>query len=140
MSIFCTGTKITKLEKEKKIFENKAPSIVKNNEAIHFGQGNLIRWSRLFYNTSARAQQHQCDTSGTSLTRVRHEPHECDKSATRVKNFDFGNGMSENNFHTPIVSYMTNERLPAEFTFEKLRYAGQLLLKLRAVKRATSFH
>ena len=37
--------------------------------------------SSLIYNTSARHEQHECDTSETWATRVRHK---CDTSATRT--------------------------------------------------------
>ena len=53
--------------------------------------------SSLSYNTSARHGRHECDTNGTS--------------ATRVRNFDFDNGKSENIFSHPYISYMENERL-----------------------------
>ena len=43
-----------------------------------------ISGSSLFYKTSARHEQHECDTNDTSATRVRRERHECDTSATRV--------------------------------------------------------
>ena len=41
-------------------------------------------------------------------------PYTSDKSATRVKNFDFDNGTSENIFSHLNISYMTNEKLQGE--------------------------
>ena len=40
--------------------------------------------SSLIYNTSAKHEQYECDTSATLATRVRHEQHEFNTSATRV--------------------------------------------------------
>ena len=54
----------------------------------------------LFYNTSARHEQHECNTNDTS--------------ETRVKNFDFDNNTSENVFSYPYISYMVNKRLQGE--------------------------
>ena len=41
-------------------------------------------------------------------------PYTSDKSATRVKNFDFDNGTSENIVSHPNISYMANEKLQRE--------------------------
>ena len=41
-------------------------------------------------------------------------PYTSDMSATRVKNFDFDNGTSENIFSHPNISYMANEKLQGE--------------------------
>ena len=38
--------------------------------------------------------------------------------ATRVKNFDFVKGTSENIFSHPYVNYIANERLQAEQKFD----------------------
>ena len=54
--------------------------------------------------------RHKCGTSATQTTRVRHECYMND-SATRVKNFDFDNGMIENIFSHSYISYMVKERL-----------------------------
>ena len=40
--------------------------------------------SSLIYNTSARHEQHECETSDGNVTRVRHERQECETSATRT--------------------------------------------------------
>ena len=45
--------------------------------------------SSLFYNTSARHEQHKCETSNKSVTRVKQKQHEYDTNDTiarRVKN------------------------------------------------------
>ena len=54
----------------------------------------------LFYNTSARHDQHERDTSATQTT--------------QVKIFDFDKDTSENIFSHPYISYMTNEILRGE--------------------------
>ena len=103
----------------------------------------LKRWSILFYNTSARHEQHECnmkherhecDTNDTSATQARHERHKCNTSATRAtrvwhqcytndtsvtrrRNFDFDNATSENIFSHPYISYLLNERLQGEEQF-----------------------
>ena len=76
--------------------------------------------SSLIYNTSARHERHECDTSDTSktgATRVRHECHTNDTSATRVKNFDFDNDSSKNIFSHSYIYYMAGERLQGEEQF-----------------------
>ena len=84
--------------------------------------------SSLIYNTSARHERHECDTSATLVTRVRHEcdtsatrvlyeRHECDTSATLVKIFDFDNGTSKNIFSHPYIYYIASERLQGEEQF-----------------------
>ena len=44
----------------------------------------LFKRFNLFYNTTARNERHECDTSATRATRVRHERYMNDTSATRV--------------------------------------------------------
>ena len=44
----------------------------------------LITWYSLFYNTSARHERHECDTTDTSAARVRREQHVYNTSATRT--------------------------------------------------------
>ena len=44
----------------------------------------LFKRFSLFYNTTARNERHECDTSATRATRVRHECYMNDTSATRV--------------------------------------------------------
>ena len=66
---------------------------------------NAIFGSSLIYNTSAR-----------------HERHECDTSATRVKNFDFDNDTGKNIFSHPYIYYMTSERLQGEKQFHIKNY------------------
>ena len=81
--------------------------------------------SSLIYNTCARHERHECDTSDTNVTRVQHYPHEWDTSATpvqhecytndtsaiQVKNLDFDNSTSKNIFSHPYIYYMASERL-----------------------------
>ena len=43
-----------------------------------------IKRKYIQYNTSARHERHECDTSATGATRVLHERHECNTSATRT--------------------------------------------------------
>ena len=67
-------------------------------------------WSKgscLFYNTSARLDWHECDTSATQ----RHES---------LKNFDLNNDTSENVLSYPYISYMANERLQGEEKIKKI--------------------
>ena len=81
--------------------------------------------SSLIYNTSARHERHECDTSytnttlasDTSATRVRHECYTNDTSATQVKNFDFDNDMNKNIFSHSYIYYMASERLQGEEQF-----------------------
>ena len=46
---------------------------------------------------------------------------------TRVKNFDFGNAMSENMFSHPYISYIANERLQGEEQFPSKNYISEML-------------
>ena len=78
--------------------------------------------SSLFYNTSARHDQHKCNTTAT---RVRHRRHECDTNsmiATQVKNFDFDNDTSEIIFSHPYINYIVNERLQGDKRFHSKNY------------------
>ena len=60
--------------------------------------------------------------SETGATQVQHGCNTNDTSATRVENFDFNNGTSENIFSHPYISYMTNERLQREEQFHSKNY------------------
>ena len=87
--------------------------------------------SSLIYNTSARHERHECDTSNISETRVRHKcdtsatrttrlRHKCytnETSVTRVKQFDFDSGTSKNILLHPYIYYMANDRLQGEKQF-----------------------
>ena len=53
---------------------------------------------------------------------MRHKCYTYNTSASRVKNLDFGNDMSENIFSHSYVSYMTNERLQEEKKFDSKNY------------------
>ena len=44
----------------------------------------VIFRSSLIYNTSARHEQHECNTCNTTTTRVQHQQHECNKSETQA--------------------------------------------------------
>ena len=69
--------------------------------------------------------QHECNTSNTSVTRVRHEQHECytnNTSALRVKNFDFNNDTGKNIFWYPYIFFMANEGLQGEEEFYTKNY------------------
>ena len=50
------------------------------------------------------------DTNVTQVTPVRNECNINITIVTRVKNFDFDNGTSENKFSHPYIKYMVNER------------------------------
>ena len=94
--------------------------------------------SSLIYNTSARLERHECNTSDTNATRVRHQRHEykrllltirvrhnCytnDKSSTRVKIFGFDNDTSKNIFSYHYIYYMASERLQGEEQFHSKNY------------------
>ena len=73
--------------------------------------------SSLIYNTSARHERHQCDTSDTSATQATRVQQKCDTSGTQVKNFDFDNDTSKNIFSHPYIYYMASERLQGEEQF-----------------------
>ena len=83
----------------------------------------------LIYNTSARHEQHEWDTSDTSATWMLHKTkrvwHECytnDTSATRLKNVDFDNDPSENMFLYSFIYYIVRERLQREEQFHSKNY------------------
>ena len=78
--------------------------------------------SSLIYNTSARHERHECDTSATRATPVRHECYTNDTSATRVKSFDFDSDMSKNIFLHPYIYYVASERLQGEEQFHSKNY------------------
>ena len=98
---------------------------VNNNNIV-----SVLNRSSLF---CIKHERHECDTSNTNVTRVRHKRHEgktsdtSDMSATRVLHeqhkcdmsatFDFDNNTSENIFPHPYVNYMGNERLQGEEQF-----------------------
>ena len=90
----------------------------------------------LIYNTSARHEgherntsdtnasrglhyQHEWDTSDTSATQMWHKCYTNDTSATRVKNFDFDKDTSKNMFSHSYSYFMASERLQEE---EKLHF------------------
>ena len=62
-------------------------------------------WSSLIYNTSARHERHEFNTSAERATRVQHECHTNGTCTTLVKNFDFDNDTSENIFWNPCIYY-----------------------------------
>ena len=75
--------------------------------------------------TLATQIQHECDTSDTSATRVRHEQHECymnETSATGAKNFDFDNDTGKNIFSHTYIYYMASKRLQGEEQFHTKNY------------------
>ena len=103
----------------------------------------LETWSSLIYNTSARHERHECDTSDTnaslatrvqrkwdtsdtSAVQVRHECFTKNTSARRVKNFDFDNNTSKNIFSHHYIYYMASKRLKAEVQF----HSTNLLLEM----------
>ena len=53
---------------------------------------------------------------------MRHDYYINTTSATRVKNFDFDNGTSENIFSHPYIIYIANERLQGEKQFHSKNY------------------
>ena len=74
-----------------------------------------MRKSSPIYNTSDRHEQHECHTSVTQATRVRHERDTSHTPAS--ENFDFDNDMSGNIFSHSYIYYMANERLQGETQF-----------------------
>ena len=99
--------------------------------------------SSLFYNTSARHEQHKCDTSNTNATQARHERRECSTSAilarrvryewdtsatqkTRVRNeweiVILINDTSENLFSHIYISYVANEILQGKEQFHSKNF------------------
>ena len=87
--------------------------------------------SSLIYNTSARYERHECQTSDTSGTRVRHERHECntqvqhkgctnDTSATRVLHERHGCDTNEKNLILIITQINTYFQIPL-FTIWQLK-------------------
>ena len=67
-----------------------------------------ILGSTLNYNTSARHERHEWDTSNTS--------------AAQAKNFDFDNDTGKNMFSHPYIYYMASERLQGEEQFHSKNY------------------
>ena len=91
----------------------------------HWNPSNLLidlDKSSLFHNTSARYEQHECNTNDTVATRVLHERHEWDTSVTQAKNFDFDNDASESMLSHYYISYITNEKLQGEEQFHSKNY------------------
>ena len=86
--------------------------------------------SSLIYNTSARHERHECDTSDTSATQVRYECYTNDTSATRVKKFDFDNCMSKNKFSHSYIYYMASERLQGEEQFHSKYFLWKCLIPM----------
>ena len=92
--------------------------------------------SSLIYNTSAKHERQECDTSNTNATRVQHEWDTSDTSATRVlyecytndastkrvKYFDFDNSTGKNIFSQPYIYYMASERVKGEEQFHAQNY------------------
>ena len=92
--------------------------------------------SSLIYNTNARHERHdcntsetratrishKCDTSATLATRVRQECYTNDTGETRVKNVDFDNETSKNIFSHAYISYIASERLQGEEQFHSLAF------------------
>ena len=114
-----------------------------------FSEGDLFDGSShaaissLIYNTSARHERHECNTSDTSETRAMRVQHKCntsatratrvwhecytnDTSATRVKNFDFDSDTSKNMFLHPYIYYMARERLRGEENFHSKNYLSEM--------------
>ena len=58
---------------------------------------------------------------------MRHECYTNNTNPTRVKNFDFDNGTSENIFSHPYISYTANERLQGEKQFHSKNYLLEML-------------
>ena len=103
--------------------------------------------SNLIYNTSDRHERHECNTSATLATRVRHE---CDKSdivrykcctndtsATRVENFDFYNDTGKNIFSHPYICCMASERLQGEEQIHSKNYLLEMS-PFHAFKKSTT--
>ena len=70
---------------------------------------NISIGSSLIYNTSARQERHECDTSDTGDTRATQVRYECytnDTSATTVKNLILIATSSKNIFLHPSIYYM----------------------------------
>ena len=91
------------------------------------GQG-MVSPPHFTYNSQdecqARATQVQpeCNTTDTSVTRVRHKRYTNGTNATQEKNFEFDNETSKNIFSHPYISYMANERLQGEEQFHSKIY------------------
>ena len=101
--------------------------------------------SSLIYNTSARYERHECQTSETWTTRVQHtsatqglhERHKCDTSATRTtrvrhewKKLDFDNYTNKHIFSDSIIYYMAIERLQEEEQFHSKYYLWECLIPM----------
>ena len=87
--------------------------------------------SSLFYNTSARHEQHKCDTNDTSATQARHERRECSTSATLVRRVRYECDASatqktrvrnEWEIVTAVISYVANEILQGEEQFHSKNF------------------
>ena len=90
-------------------------------------------WSSLIYNTRARHEKHEYDTSHKSMsaTQVSHEQHKCNMRSTRttlvrhecytndtsvkwMKKSDFHNDTNKNTFSHPYIYYLASEKLKEE--------------------------
>ena len=73
---------------------------------IKESQTRLNNWnwklrSSLIYNTSARHERLEYNTSATVETQVQYECYTNNTNVTRVKNFDFANDTGKNIFSHP---------------------------------------
>ena len=102
-------------------------------------------WSSLMYNTRARHEKYEYDTSHTSMsaTQVSHEQHKCKMRSTRttlvrhecytndtsvkwVKKFDFHNDTNKNIFWHPYIYYLASEILKKEEQVHSKNYLFEM--------------
>ena len=93
--------------------------------------------SSLIYNTSAKDERHEYNTSETRATQVRHEYYTHDMSATRTtrlrhewKIFDFDNCTSKYIFSDSYIYYMAVEILQREEQFHSKYYLWKYLIPM----------
>ena len=87
-----------------------------------------------------RLERHECHTSNTSVTGVRHKRHECDTNdtgAARVKNFDFDYDTSKNIFLHPYIYYAMYTRR-GTISFEKLPFGNAFFPCQNAFEKCTT--
>ena len=78
---------------------------------------SVVYLTSLFYNTSARHEQHECGTANLSATQVRIDSDKNNTVATGVKFFDIDNDASKNIISHSYISHMVNEKLQGEEIF-----------------------
>ena len=96
-------------------------------ERVKESQTRLNSWnwklrSSLIYNTSARNERLECNTTATPETQVQYKCYTNNTNVTRVKNFNFANDTGKNIFSHAYIYYMASGRLQQEEQFHTKNY------------------